>query len=355
MAPRDWLARWGSKRIDRRQAGLLGAALLALFVETEPADARRRKGKSRSAKRAQAEKKRSRNQATPRFCGGIAGIPCPDGFICVDDPGDNCDPQQGGADCGGICVRKPKNPRFCGGIAGIPCPRGFTCVDDPSDDCDPQTGVVDCGGICIRKVKDPCATVRCRKGTHCCRECGRACIPDTVSCKEACGFTPCNEATCGPGEYCCNESCSRCVKLGQGCTREICPPKPLGGEPCGGIAGIPCPEGFICVDDPGDDCDPKRGGADCGGICVRGSGEPCGKTRCGPGEYCCNPSCGTCVPLNGGCAAVVCDPDPEPWPGERCGKTICPRGQVCCNASCGICTPPNAACIMIACVEEIVE
>jgi hypothetical protein len=61
------------------------------------------------------------------------------------------------------------------------------------------------------------------------------------------------------------------------------------------------------------------------------------------------------VPLNGGCAAVVCDPDPEPWPGERCGKTICPRGQVCCNASCGICTPPNAACIMIACVEEIVE
>jgi hypothetical protein len=36
-------------------------------------------------------------------CGGIAGIPCPGGGICVDDPSDDCDPAQGGADCGGIC------------------------------------------------------------------------------------------------------------------------------------------------------------------------------------------------------------------------------------------------------------
>lgn len=40
-----------------------------------------------------------------------------------------------------------------------------------------------------------------------------------------------------------------------------------GGDFCGGIAGIPCPEGFTCVDDPRDDCDPKQGGADCGGVC----------------------------------------------------------------------------------------
>jgi hypothetical protein len=37
---------------------------------------------------------------------------------------------------------------------------------------------------------------------------------------------------------------------------------------CGGIANFPCPEGQTCVDDPSDDCDPKAGGADCGGICV---------------------------------------------------------------------------------------
>ncbi len=44
-----------------------------------------------------------------------------------------------------------------------------------------------------------------------------------------------------------------------------------GGRRCGGFAGIPCPAGLICIDDPRDDCDPKRGGADCIGIC-RGPG-----------------------------------------------------------------------------------
>jgi hypothetical protein len=38
---------------------------------------------------------------------------------------------------------------------------------------------------------------------------------------------------------------------------------------CGGIAGFPCPEGKKCVDDPSDNCDPARGGADCAGICVK--------------------------------------------------------------------------------------
>ncbi|WP_339133359.1 MAG: Kazal-type serine protease inhibitor domain-containing protein [Candidatus Electrothrix sp. GW3-4] len=42
-----------------------------------------------------------------------------------------------------------------------------------------------------------------------------------------------------------------------------------GGEQavCGGIAGLLCPEGMECVDDPSDDCDPAHGGADCLGIC----------------------------------------------------------------------------------------
>lgn len=40
----------------------------------------------------------------PKQCGGIAGIPCPEGKKCVDDPSDNCDPTQGGADCPGVCV-----------------------------------------------------------------------------------------------------------------------------------------------------------------------------------------------------------------------------------------------------------
>lgn len=40
-----------------------------------------------------------------QICGGIAGFPCPAGKKCVDDPSDNCDPAQGGADCSGICVK----------------------------------------------------------------------------------------------------------------------------------------------------------------------------------------------------------------------------------------------------------
>ena len=38
---------------------------------------------------------------------------------------------------------------------------------------------------------------------------------------------------------------------------------------CGGIAAIQCTDpSDQCVDDPNDDCDPKKGGADCGGICA---------------------------------------------------------------------------------------
>lgn len=44
-----------------------------------------------------------------------------------------------------------------------------------------------------------------------------------------------------------------------------CTPKP---QRCGGLAGIACPQEQICIDDPSDECDPKQGGADCGGICV---------------------------------------------------------------------------------------
>ncbi|NMO20696.1 hypothetical protein HPC49_30470 [Pyxidicoccus fallax] len=46
-------------------------------------------------------------------------------------------------------------------------------------------------------------------------------------------------------------------------------PEPIApeGAACGGIAGVTCPEGYSCVDNPQDDCDPNAGGADCAGIC----------------------------------------------------------------------------------------
>jgi len=82
---------------------------------------------------------------TYQFCGGFANIQCKNkGEVCVDAPDDDCDPEHGGADCGGICVA----PVFCGGIAGIKCPDGKKCVDAP-DGCDPENGGADCGGICV--------------------------------------------------------------------------------------------------------------------------------------------------------------------------------------------------------------
>ncbi len=38
------------------------------------------------------------------MCGGIAGLKCPDGSACLDDPADACDPKAGGRDCAGKCV-----------------------------------------------------------------------------------------------------------------------------------------------------------------------------------------------------------------------------------------------------------
>lgn len=81
-------------------------------------------------------------------CGGIAGLACPSGQTCVDNPNDSCDPAHGGADCSGECV-DVSAATACGGIAGRACPTGQVCVDDPTDSCDPNKGGADCGGICV--------------------------------------------------------------------------------------------------------------------------------------------------------------------------------------------------------------
>jgi hypothetical protein len=46
-------------------------------------------------------------------------------------------------------------------------------------------------------------------------------------------------------------------------------PTPGGhGARCGGLAPFPCYKGLVCIDEPNDSCDPKKGGADCTGVCV---------------------------------------------------------------------------------------
>ena len=81
--------------------------------------------------------------AEAQFCGGIAGITCPDGYECVDDPNDDCDPDNGGADCGGICVMGDES---C--TKDTECDDGVCVLDDTSDDnCEEVSP--NCPGVCV--------------------------------------------------------------------------------------------------------------------------------------------------------------------------------------------------------------
>lgn len=58
-----------------------------------------------------------------------------------------------------MCVVLPENgeevcvdPAMCGGYAGIKCEEGLRCLDNPYDDCDPANGGADCAGVCAPYV-----------------------------------------------------------------------------------------------------------------------------------------------------------------------------------------------------------
>jgi len=153
----------------------------------------------------------------------------------------SCDVVDGQAVC--VPIDPAPSGRFCGGFAGIACPGSGNCVDDPSDSCDPERGGADCGGLCA-----------CVERVLCIRGLVFDPSPDVCACVPA--PNPCAAALC-PAPSTCD------VVNGEAVCTPIAPKAPF----CGGIAGIACPGSGSCVDDPADDCDPTRGGADCGGIC----------------------------------------------------------------------------------------
>eukprot|EP01083_Nonionella_stella_P226253 803687_1 len=67
----------------------------------------------------------------------------------------------------GVCAQ------ICGGIAGLTCPNGYTCIDDPRDTCDPKNNGVDCSGFCHETptCTDGTTTCTCDKST--CEPCNR--------------------------------------------------------------------------------------------------------------------------------------------------------------------------------------
>ena len=153
-----------------------------------------------------------------QFCGGIAGIGCDDpNNSCLDNPWDGCDPAKGGADCGGVCAPTCVQTQFC--IQGSSWdPVRCKCVANP---------------VCVQ-------TQACIKGS----------VWDTTACK--CVVKPVCVQT------------QLCIK-GSSWDSTAC--KCVANIACGGFAGLPCPSGKTCVDDPTDSCDPTKGGADCIGIC----------------------------------------------------------------------------------------
>jgi hypothetical protein len=139
--------------------------------------------------------------------------------LCSDifDPVCGCDghtyPNACSASAAGVNVASSGQcapTQTCGGIAGFPCPGGGKCVDDPSDSCDPANGGADCGGICV------CIeNVLCVLGSHfdsspqvC------ACVPDQPA--------TCGGVTCPAGQLCCNASCGICAPPGGVCIQIAC-------------------------------------------------------------------------------------------------------------------------------------
>lgn len=195
----------------------------------------------------------SEDALAAKACGGFAGLHCPSSATCVEDPSDSCDPAAGGRDCSGICVDATK-AKACGGFAGFTCSAGYACVDDPRDSCDPLRGGRDCGGLCARVMSSGGA-----KPTHCGGFAGTLCL----------GGAKCVD---DPSDSCDPTKGGRdclgiCVEASDAGAKADAASGAAKGKFCGGFAGIQCQTGLSCVDDPSDACDPKKGGADCGGIC----------------------------------------------------------------------------------------
>ncbi|MCK6537842.1 MAG: hypothetical protein L6Q84_33115 [Polyangiaceae bacterium] len=128
-------------------------------------------------------------------CGPAMGMPiklCPDG-VHTAGPTGKCLKNTDGT-CGWEISTCPPAQQFCGGIAAFQCPAGKICVDNPNDGCDPNNGGADCGGICV-DAPPPAPTASCAG------HCGGAAADKSCYCDSLCqGYGDCcgdYAAACG--------------------------------------------------------------------------------------------------------------------------------------------------------------
>jgi len=143
------------------------------------------------------------------YCGGFAGLACSDSTdTCEDDPSDTCDPNNGGADCIGICTGTNGGGNG-GGNAGNGGGNGNNGNGGGKKCKDTDTKTY------VGHSADECAIIRftCDGGDYFADECGCGCeVP-----LEVCGGN-----TCAADEFCCNESCGICAPTGGVCTQQFC-------------------------------------------------------------------------------------------------------------------------------------
>jgi hypothetical protein len=122
---------------DASAGGTRGTVLDAAAAPTPPAD----------APCADCDASEPRDSSVAAFCAGKAcGEPCTrdnglPGYDECNGMGECATPLDQTCD-GGV-------PSQCGGFAGLTCPPGYSCVDDPRDACRPDAGGVDCTGLCL--------------------------------------------------------------------------------------------------------------------------------------------------------------------------------------------------------------
>ncbi|KAF1810190.1 hypothetical protein P152DRAFT_101825 [Eremomyces bilateralis CBS 781.70] len=212
-------------------------------------------------------------------------VPCTMGGYCP--PPLTCTPTMPaptGGPWGGLCFSAPTPPPSSSSppppqwtvpcTMGGYCPSQMTCTPTMVP---PTSGPW--GGLCITTLVPsslaPCTMSRpspaCPTGSTCTptmvctsgRPCGGLCLstPTPPSSSAPLSSTPLKRCRGGRFKEDCEEG-QICTEIRGSKDKKFCV------DTCGGFVGKQCPGGRRCVDLPGDGCDPKRGGADCRGICV---------------------------------------------------------------------------------------
>lgn len=278
---------------------------------------------------------------TTRFSVGLTLLLCGPAGCAAEletDPGDPSAERGsiGKADLMGTCQGATED--FCGGPSAGNCWCDEACVgygdccsdvDEVCGPVDPPPGGQGCGGF----LGDTCSD-----DEYCAYEAGQYCgaADASATCQprpEAC--ITLYDPVCGCDGNTYGNACVAAV-AGTGVLSEGACAAPPPGSFCGGIAGIQCPDGQVCVDDENDDCDPADGGADCGGVCVL-EGEACAPVLC---ELFC--AFGFDVDPETGCEVCACAEQPA---GAECvaagGKCVvglvesCPEGLAASAMGCG--------------------